>query len=315
MNTVMVLSLLSSLAAGPGIGIDHLVTNGVHAAGPEATPEEGGWGEEDTVPDEAPAADTEPAPTDPATAPADPATDPTVAPAPAPAPAGTPGTAAGGTGIVQKPAPEPGNKKGLGLMIAAGGVGAIAWGATAATAGLLSNSCAKGATVDNAGDTFGKCVTKATSILGLIVLKWLANDATYGLAPAAGLVRGRWEASDYVYSGNHDRKGTMLAAIGGGALGAGIIGKVVLWGLLPNTLRCPVDLGYGPCVRRRWVGYIIGQQVMSSTIAAGAGLLAFGVYYGKERKARERLFFRPDQVRIVPSMSPQFSGMSLAGRF
>lgn len=323
MTAPTILLLASTLAFGPGLGAEQLAAQ--HADAPTASPptaaegtpdspapedaptDDNGWGDEDTVPE---GDGSTPPATD-----AGPAEAPVADPTATAAPANAPGTVLGGIGIEKKPAPAPSGKKGLGLMIAAAGVGAIAWGTAGATAGLISNSCVDGGS--DVGGTLTTCVTKVTSVLGLTVLKWIANDVTYGLAPAAGLVRGRYEASENAYSGKFNRNGVMFAAIGGGALGVGIVGKVVLWGLIPKTFNCPIDPieDYGPCVRRRFVGYFIGQQFMSSSIAAGAGLLAFGIYYNKERKARERLFFRPEQVRLIPNVSQEFTGMTLAGRF
>jgi len=314
--------LASALAVGPGLGTDRIAAAAAAPAAapptaaegqPESAPPDDGtgdeWGDEDTVPEEAGT------PTDAGAAPG-PAEAPATA-TPAAPPTGGDGTVAGGSGITKKPAPPPSGRKGIGLMIGAGAAGAVAWASTGALAGLISRSCVEGADGSDVGGTVSSCLTKVTSMLGLTVLKWIANDASYALAPAAGLVRGRWEASSYVYSGNHDRNGILFAGLGGGLLGLGIVGKVVLWGLIPRTLSCPTNPieDYGPCVRRRYSGYLIGQQFMSSTIASGAGLLGYGIIYNKERKSRERLFFRPEQVRLTPNLSPEFTGMTLAGRF
>jgi hypothetical protein len=72
---------------------------------------------------------------------------------------------------------------------------------------------------------------------------------------------------------------------------------------------------FSSCLRRRLIGQYLGHQFASSTIAAGAGVLGFGIYYTKERAAREKLFFRPQQVRIMPYGDRGSMGLSLAGRF
>ncbi|MEM6994708.1 MAG: hypothetical protein AAF721_29615 [Myxococcota bacterium] len=327
MSAPITLALASLLAAGPGLGTDRIAA----AVGPEAPPptaaesqpetdaeapaedgggeDGGGWDDEDSVPVDS--EDTAPT--------AEPAPEQPVAPAtPAAGDPAAPGTVLGGSGIVKKPAPAPDNKKGLGLIIASGAVGAVAWGMAAAQAGIIAKSCVTGdETVDDAGTTITGCVTQAGTFILLTAFKWIPNSVTYGLAPGAGIVRGRWEAQDHAYSGNHDRNGTVFIAAGGAALGVGLIGKIVMWGLIPRTFACPIDPidEYGPCVRRRFAGYFLGQQFLSSSIAAGAGLLAFGIYYNKERAAREKLFFRPDQVRLIPNVTREFAGASLAGRF
>ena len=53
----------------------------------------------------------------------------------------------------------------------------------------------------------------------------------------------------------------------------------------------------------------------SGMIAGGAGAMTFGIVYGRERRSREKLFFRPEQVRLVPELSDEMAGMALVGRF
>lgn len=74
------------------------------------------------------------------------------------------------------------------------------------------------------------------------------------------------------------------------------------------------------CLRKRLIGINLAHQFSSTMIAGGAGALAFGIYYNKERDAREKLFFRPQQVRLTPwgdfsIRSNAALGMSLTGRF
>jgi len=225
---------------------------------------------------------------------------------------------AAGTGIVKKPAPQPQDKKGIGLIAAAGAVGGLAIFAGVGRMVIISDACASGSEiVTDAEASITNCVTSAKNLLSLTVLEWLANSTAYGLAPAAGLVRGHYDASSYVYSGSPDRKGLLLAGIGGGLLGAGVIAKVGLWASVLSGKRfiCPVDTNYGKCVRRNFVGYFGGVQLASSAITAGAGLLAYGVVYNRDRVAKERLFFRPEQVKLSPSLTRNFAGLSLTGRF
>lgn len=325
MTAAASLMLASALAVGPGLGTDRIAASAAAPAAapptaaegqPEsAGPEDGdGWGDEDTVPEDSEWGEGDSVPEGGAPGPAE---APATTTPPATAPVGD-GTVAGGSGITKKPAPPPDNqKRGLGLMISAGAVGGIAWAMSAAQAAIISKSCIEDADGGDPGGTISSCITQAGGLIALTAFKWIPNATTYGLAPAAGIVRGRYEAADFAYSGNHDRNGTLFAGLGGGILGLGIIGKVVMWAMVPRTFACPTNPieDYGPCVRRRWAGYFIGQQVMSSSIAAGAGLLAFGIYYNKERAARERLFFRPENVRIVPNVQREFTGMTLMGRF
>ncbi len=234
---------------------------------------------------------------------------------PAPAPVVTPVAPSTGT-IVKKPAPPPPDKNGLGLMIAAGAVGGVALASGVGRMVIISNACATtGDVVNDAEASIGRCVRDAGSLLGLTVLQWTANTGTYVLAPLAGMVRGQFDSSRYMYEGKPNHNGLLLAGIGGGVLGIGVIAKVGLWASLTSRFVCTPDAEYGKCVRRKFVGYLGGQQVASMAIGAGAGLLAYGVFYNKERKAKERLFFQPEQVRLAPSVGRNYSGFSLTGRF
>lgn len=265
-------------------------------AGEPAT-DDNGWGEEDTV-----------GPADPT-----PVTQPVAPVGPAPTQPVTPGVNPDGS-LEKRPAPEPDPRKGIGLLIGAGAAGALAWGVAGARIGLVSKSCVD--TSDPANSVL-ECVRKVPTYLGLTVLVWLANDSTYALGPAAGLVRGRYEAGEYMYSGKYDRKAGVWAGTGGAIMGVGIIGKIALWAMTFNVFKCDVSdpATLGDCVRRRWTGLLVAHQFASGMIAGGAGAMTFGIVYGRERRSREKLFFRPEQVRLVPELSNEMAGMALVGRF
>ncbi len=276
------------------------------AEGSEPPSDDNGWGDEDTV--------DSGVTTDPAT-PTD-GTNPTAPPVdPAAVGATQPPTPV--DGIVKKPAPQPDqSRKGLGLLISAGVVGAIAWGAAGARIGLVRRCVDSDQNVENIFD----CVRSISSYLGLTAMVWIANDVTYGLGPGAGMVRGRYEASEYAYSGKYDRKGTIWTAVGGGIFGVGLVSKITLWALTFNVFKCPVDEiadanEFDDCLRRRLTGQLLAHQFASGMIAGGAGAMTYGIYYSKERAAREKLFFRPETVRLSPWGSMDTMGMSLSARF
>ncbi len=269
----------------------------------DAAAADNGWGEPSTEP----APGTEAVPT--AEAPPGDASAPLpVLPTPPP-----PGAS---TGLVKQPAPPPMGNTGIGLIVAAGAVGGVAIVSGVGRMVIISKSCATttGLVSDTEG-SIGSCLRSAGSFIGLTVLEWTANAASYGLAPAAGVTRARYDGSNYMFSGRPDHNGAMLAGIGGGLLGLGVLTKVGLWATLTSRFTCNADAEYGKCVRRRFTAYFGAQQLGSSAIAAGAGLLAYGIVYRKDRAAKERLYFRPEQVRLGPSFSRQFTGLSLSGRF
>ena len=220
-------------------------------------------------------------------------------------------------GLVKKPAPPPSESQGLGLIVGAGVVGGVAVASAIGRMVIVSRAC--GVTDDAASattTTIFSCVQSARNLFGLTLLQWLANVGTYALAPTAGMTRARYDASNYMFTGKPERNGALLSGLGGGLLAAGVVTKVALWVTIRSRFTCEATTeGTDSCVRRRFSGYFGSQQLASMAIAAGAGLLAYGVYYRKDRAAKERLYFSPDAVTVSPSVSRSFTGLSLSGRF
>ena len=68
---------------------------------------------------------------------------------------------------------------------------------------------------------------------------------------------------------------------------------------------------YGDCLRGKWGGYLAGIMISQSAGIVGVGLLSHGAAYRRKlRRFRERT-----DARLVPSLSPTYAGLSLAGRF
>jgi len=130
--------------------------------------------------------------------------------------------------------------------------------------------------------TVYRCFTNIKSILGLSVAGWFANWATWGLSAGAGAVRGKHDGVAYAWDGHPDR--TAGGFIGGGAamLGVGVVGIGVSRVLaVTKILQCDVNVDINNCVTRGFRGYFAGIQVSSALVAAGLGVMVYGIVYRK----------------------------------
>jgi hypothetical protein len=105
-----------------------------------------------------------------------------------------------------------------------------------------------------------------------------------------------------------------------GVLGIGLMRIFSL-----NILRCPVTTSedisqVNGCLKRKFNGYFAGVQVSSSLVAAGLGMMIYGIVYGKNRRQFENR--RVSNLQIVPDVSlfrengrGTYNGLALTGRF
>lgn len=279
-----------------------------------------------------PATTTAPEPTDP-TAPAPAPTEPAPsgwddepiadppAPAPAPAPVAEPLEPTGPeTHEVTRPRTHPG----IGLIVGASVAGAGAWGLAIGKI-LLAKRCNDSidstSTTGEAEATVFQCFTSIRSILGLSIAGWFVNWATWGLAAGAGAVRGKHDGVGYAWDGKPNRSGGGF--IGGGAamLGVGVLGiGLTRVFALTSILQCPVDSEVNHCITRRFQGYFAGVQISSSIVAAGLGMMIYGIMYRKNRNQFENRR-RVTGLQVVPDVSlfrgsgGGYNGLAVTGRF
>lgn len=219
---------------------------------------------------------------------------------------------------------RPKTHSGIGLMVGAGAAGATAWGLTIGKIVLAercNDSIQEGGTVEDAQVTVFQCFKNIKSILGLSIAGWFANWATWGLAAGAGGVRGKHDGVRFAWEGRPDR--VAGGFIGGGAamLGVGVVGIGVSRVLaLTKILQCDVNADINNCVTRGFRGYFAGLQVSSSLVAAGLGLMVYGIVYRKNRqmfKDRSRvatLQIVPDNS-LFPRSGYDYNGLALTGKF
>lgn len=253
---------------------------------------------------------------------ADPATDPArdpaealaPAPEPAPAPAATPEVVPVAVpGML--PVTRPTSSKGTGLIITAGIVGGLAWLTTIGRMRAITR-CTDAIATGEISASVGQCIFKSgTALLLLTPAGWMTNGATYGLAPGAGMVRGKYDGIAAAWDGAPER--TPAAYIGSGAalLGLGVIGRVFTMFTFDNSIaKC---VGGADACRNALVLHYLGSQISSSSIATGAGLLAYGLSYKKNRDGEtdRRKAAGLAHVRLSPQLGWAYNGLSLSGRF
>jgi hypothetical protein len=273
-------------------------TGAFRVAEPEAQP---GW---DEIEAESKAEETPPAEVEPPATP-----EPAVAPPPAAVPAAMP------------PPTKPEHDKGTGLIIAASVTGALAWGAAFARMAFVKQCQERLESAETIETGAGAAVTcffragVANVVVGMfqVPLNW----ATWGLAGAAGGVRGGYDGIEDAWARKNPRATGAFIGAGAAVLGLGIAGRITAAALtsVPYKKLADADVdGFSRGLRVRY----FGVQLSSAAIAAGAGLLAYGVAYKKNHRGENN---RLQQVRLAPAYSVDpagggtFTGVSLSGRF
>jgi hypothetical protein len=217
---------------------------------------------------------------------------------------------------------RPKTRKGVGLMVGAGIAGATAWGLTIGKivlADRCNDSIQEGGNVMDAEVTVYKCFTNIKSILGLSVAGWFANWTTWGLAAGAGGVRGKHDGVSYAWDGRPRHSAAGFIGSGAALFGVGVIGVGLSRGLALTTLfKCDVDVEINNCATKTFRGYFAAVQVSSTLVAAGLGLMVYGLVYRKHRTMfKDRAV---SQLQIVPDVSVyrtsgNYNGLALTGKF
>jgi hypothetical protein len=83
-------------------------------------------------------------------------------------------------------------------------------------------------------------------------------------------------------------------------------------------LKCDVDVQLNNCATNTFRGYFAGVQVSSTLVAAGLGLMVYGLVYRKHRTMfKDR---KVSELRVVPDvsvyrLSGNYNGLALTGKF
>ncbi|MBX7080321.1 MAG: hypothetical protein K1X88_14085 [Nannocystaceae bacterium] len=224
---------------------------------------------------------------------------------------------------------KPTYRKGTGLIIGASITGGLGW-VLGLTRMAFVKKCADAIqAADNAEKGFGAastCFTKAgLGNLLLLPFQYTLNAATWGLAPAAGAVRGRYDGVEHAWSGKRSRKAGAFIGVGAGVLALGVIGRIVAAAMvgapfkkLSSDALLADPEGAVEDFSRAYRLRLFGVQLSSASIALGAGLLAFGAAYRKNYESQSKFL---QQVRIMPDVQidPRVglgsAGLAISGRF
>jgi len=178
-------------------------------------------------------------------------------------------------------------------MIGSFAAGGLGWAMSLGTIGMAARGCSD----------LDRCISGFVVLTGI---RWAANGTAMGLAVPAGVFRGRYDAIDSEINGDEPRNIDAFVKGGAAAIGVGAAGWLIIrigaFTFLPNA--CSEAAG---CA----VAYFGGLQTSFALASAGAGMLSYGLSYREQK----RKLGRPVQVRVVPQLSDQYSGLSLAGRF
>ncbi|MCX4243050.1 hypothetical protein [Paraliomyxa miuraensis] len=280
------------------------------SAGPQPDPS---WNEAEPTEAET----TEAEPTDDVGDPADalaPAPEPSTEPAEPTAESAEPGVVPPAVGLMPVMRPEP--SKGIGLMVGAGVTGGLAWLTVFGRLAAIDRcQDAVGTAVIGGGgafNAFGECLRSAGSMFGLTLLGYGLNSATYGLAPAAGAVRGKYDGVRAAWDGAPERNAPVLVGVGAGLLGAGVVGRLATIVVFWRQLNIERLFGKYPLT-----AHFVLAQLSAASIQGGAGMLSYGLTYKKHRKSQDDLRKAAGiaQLRLAPQLGWDYTGLSLNGRF
>jgi hypothetical protein len=223
------------------------------------------------------------------------------------------------------PPVKPDYSKGTGLIIGAAVTSGLAWAASFTRMAFVAQ-CQR-AVEDAAGEdgdvetgfaAASRCFFRAgAGNVGLALVQIPLNWASWGLSPAAGVVRGRHDGVEDVWAKKEAKKYGAFIGAGAGLLAVGVIGRITAAALstAPYNKLADGDVdGFSTALRLRY----FGVQLSAATIAAGAGLLAYGVAYKKNHESESA---RVQQVRIAPTYlvdrgsGERITGLAVSGRF
>ena len=324
-------ALAATLAFNPFTPGHHALVGKV-AAQPGGDPEpDPSWGESE---EDTPEADAPEDATPEAEAPASPTDAAATEEAPTPEPAAVPAPVP--TSLDVKPATlddlQVPKNKGIGLLIAAGALGAGAWGVMGwrmtlikecELDGIDANEPVDQEVVEREVGGLVGCLGARTKTMAAWLIEGSMNAVSWGLAGGGGDVKAHYDAASSVKFGKPRRKPVVFSAVGGTVLGLGVVGRVVVAVLRPRIRRnCVADAStYGDffdCYTRGMQMHFFAQQFTASAIGAGVGMLTYGISYKVRRETLQEGYGAgapQARVRLVPELGGVYNGMSLVGRF
>lgn len=225
------------------------------------------------------------------------------------------------------PAPQ---WRGRGLLIGGGLLGGLGLITNVVRIGMAQGFC-KDLSYDfktvNTG-TLDTCVNSSSALLVLSPTAFGLNAAAFGLVAGGASVHGRHAAYETIHEQGRRRRGGVQLGVGAGLMTAAIAGyvitRIVSFGDVLGAQTClgeypgarsdaAAALGLAGCVRSRWSGYLAGITVTQAASIIGVGVFAHGAGYRRHMRLYRKA--RAQGLRVHPSFSPTWAGLSLSGRF
>ncbi len=221
---------------------------------------------------------------------------------------------------------RPDTKKGTGLIIGAAAAGGVGWILSFVRMGLVTQCVDAVEDAGNADAGFAAaqtCWKAGRANLFTLPVQYFANLASWGLAAGAGVVRGKHDGVAAAWDGKPKR--AAAAFIGGGAalLSIGVIGRIASAALVFRPFRAlasiPPD---GDKFALQYRLRLFGVQASSASIAAGLGLMVYGIVYNKNLRQQGKRLGRPQaelqvapDFNLAPGSGLGYTGVALNGRF
>lgn len=225
------------------------------------------------------------------------------------------------------PAPQ---WKGTGLLISGGLLGSLGLITNVVRIGITQGLC-KDLSYDfktvNPG-ALDTCINSSSALLVLSPTAFGLNAAAFGLITGGASVHGRHAAYETIHEQGRRRRGGVQLGVGAGLLTAAIAGyvitRIVSFGDVLGARTCLGEypgvrndaastLAFAGCVRSRWSGYLAGITVTQAASIIGVGVFAHGVGYRRHMRLYRKA--RALGLRVQPSFTPTWAGLSLSGRF
>ncbi|MBA3545782.1 MAG: hypothetical protein H0T76_04795 [Nannocystis sp.] len=221
--------------------------------------------------------------------------------------------------------------KGNGLLIASGVLGGLGLASNIGRIAVVQRACKEVEYDPEEGGVQGTAACRDQGV-GLVLLASGAvgfNVAAIGTGAAGGSLHGNWAAHDTAIRNGRQRASGAQIGVGAGLLTLGVLGYVaVRVGSFADALganSCGEKYGVdsmepdqansalADCIRNRWSGYLTGIMLTQAAAVAGTGVLAHGVSYSRNLKLYRSVISH--QVRLTPTFTPTWAGMSLSARF
>lgn len=202
---------------------------------------------------------------------------------------------------------KPNARKGRVLLGTTVVLGAATWGLAIGQI-ALAQGCPQKIRIGSGEATISECLfADDTMLAGVGALRGLANVGNWGVAAAAGGVRGNYDAIEHVWGDRAPRRHRAW-------IGAGV--ALTVGGMLTGALS---SAAYGQgCLDpdrcyQQLATYILVGQAAQSMFTAGIGMFTYGIVYGHEYRDNRRYVGR--RVSVTPRFGPRMAGASLSAKF